>query len=82
MARLLGLYQWNGVVAKRFSYLSKPMAACMALWGFGMIVARSCSLTGVAWALKPSLKEESYTLRERLRDLYREAPAKAGCQRY
>jgi Transposase DDE domain len=81
MSRLPGLYQWNHVVAKRFSHLSKPMAACLALWSLGMIVARSCSLTAVAWAWAPILKEKFYTLRERLRDLYREAPAKAGTQR-
>jgi hypothetical protein len=81
MARLAGPYQWSGVVAKHFPHLSKPMAACLALWSLGMIVARSCSLTGVVWALKPIRKEKFYTLRERLRDLYREAPAKAGRQR-
>jgi hypothetical protein len=81
MSRLPGLYQWNQVVAKRFSHLSKPMAACLALWSLGMIVARSCSLTAVAWAWVPILNEKFYTLRERLRDLYREAPAKAGRQR-
>jgi len=81
MSRLPGLYQWNDVVAKRFPHLSKPMAACLALWSLGMIVARSCSLTAVAWAWAPILKEKFYTLRERLRDLYREAPAKAGTRR-
>jgi hypothetical protein len=81
MSRLPGLYQWNDVVAKRFAHLSKPMAACLALWSLGMIVARSCSLTAVAWAWAPILKEKFFTLRERLRDLYREAPAKAGVKR-
>lgn len=81
MSRLPGLYQWNGVIAKRFSHLSKPMAAGLALWSLGMIVARSCSLTAVAWALAPILGQKFYTLRERLRDLYREAPAKAGAKR-
>ena len=81
MSRLPALYQWNPVVAKRFSHLSKPMAAGLALWSLGMIIARSCSLTAVAWAWVPILKEKFYTVRERLRDLYREAPAKAGTQR-
>jgi hypothetical protein len=81
MSRLPGLYQWNGTVGKRFPHLSKPMAACLALWSLGMIVARSCSLTAVAWAWVPILKLKFYTVRERLRDLYREAPAKAGKKR-
>ena len=81
MSRLPALYQWNDIVAKRFPHLSKPIAACLALWSLGMIVARSCSLTAVAWAWVPILKEKFYTVRERLRDLYREAPAKAGKHR-
>src|SRR5215471_20834039 len=81
MSRPPGLYQWNAVVGKRFPHLSKPVAACLALWSLGMILARSCSLTAVAWAWQPILNEKFYTLRERLRDLYREASAKAGKQR-
>ena len=54
---------------------------CVRALTVGMIVARSCSLTAVAWAWVPILKEKFYTLRERLRDLYREAPAKAGDKR-
>jgi hypothetical protein len=45
------------------------------------VVARSCSLTTVAWALVSLLKAKFYTVRERLRDLYREALAKRGRQR-
>jgi hypothetical protein len=81
MSRLPALYQWNQVVAKGLPHLSKPMAACLALWSLGMIVARSCSLTAIAWAWVPILKEKFYTLRERLRDLYREGSAKAGAKR-
>src|SRR5262249_16947828 len=81
MPRLPALYQWNDVVAKRLPHLSKPMAACRALGSLGMILARSCSLTAVAWAWAAITKEKFYTLRERLRDLYREGPAKAGDQR-
>src|SRR5262249_36473212 len=81
MSRYPALYQWNDVVAKGLPQLSKPMAACLALWSLGMIIARSCSLTAVAWAWVPILGVKFFTLRERLRDLYREASAKAGTQR-
>jgi hypothetical protein len=81
MSRLPGLYQLNEMIGKRFTHLSKPMAGCLALWTLGMILARSCSLTAVAWILKPVVHQKFYTLRERLRDLYREAPAKAGSKR-
>ena len=81
MSRLPGLYQWTRVIARRFPHLSKPVAGCLALWSLGMIVARSCSLTAVSWALVPLLGQKFYTIRERLRDWYREAEAKAGSQR-
>src|SRR5438105_15238298 len=81
MSRHPGIYQWNKVVAKQFPHLSKPMAACLALWSLGMIVARSCSLTTIAWSWSEVLKQKFYTVRERLRDLYREAPAKHGTHR-
>ena len=81
MPRFPGMYQWNDTVAKRFPHLSKPMARCLALWTLGMIVARSCALTAVAWALEPLLQLKFHTVRERLRDLYREAAAKRGAQR-
>lgn len=46
-----------------------------------MIVARSCSLTAVADLLAPLLGQSFNTVRERLRDTYREADAKAGKHR-
>lgn len=81
MSRLPGLYQWNNEVAKQFPHLSKPMIGCLAVWSLGIIIAKSCSLTAVAWAMVPLLDQGFYTVRERLRDLYREASAKAGGQR-
>jgi hypothetical protein len=81
MSRHPGLYQWTTEVANHFPRLSKPMAAGLALWSLGMIVARSCGLTAVANALAPLLGQSFNTVRERLRDTYREAEAKAGCQR-
>src|SRR5262249_4653970 len=81
LSRSPSLYQWTRVVGKHFPHLSKPMAACLALWSLGMILARSCSLTAIAWEWAPILGQSFFTLRERLRDLYREGPAKAGNQR-
>jgi hypothetical protein len=65
----------------RFPSLSKPQALGLALWSFGMVIARSCSLTAVADVLAPLMGQPYNTLRERLRDTYREASAKAGEQR-
>ncbi len=46
-----------------------------------MVLARSCSLTAVADMLAPLMGQSYNTLRERLRDTYREAGAKAGKKR-
>jgi len=81
MSRQPELYQWIDTVAMRFPSISKPQAMGLALWSFGMIIARSRSLTAVADLLAPLLGQSFNTMRERLRDTYREANAKAGDRR-
>ena len=81
MSRQPELYQWIDTVATRFPSLSKPQALGLALWSFGMILARSCSLAAVAGLLAPLLGQSFNSMRERLRDTYREAGAKAGGRR-
>src|SRR5512144_2388572 len=81
MSRHPELYHWIDKVSNHFPHLSKPLATGLALWSFGMIVARSCSLTAVAGLLAPLLEQSFNTVRERLRDTYREANAKAGTGR-
>jgi hypothetical protein len=75
------LNQWFDTISVRFPALSKPQAFGLALWSFGMILARSCSLTAVADLLAPLLGSSFNTMRERLRDTYRESTAKAGEKR-
>lgn len=81
MSRHPELDQWIDTVVMRFPSLSKPQALGLALWSFGMVIARSCSLTAVADVLAPLLGQPYNTLRERLRDTYRNAGAKTGEQR-
>ncbi|MFZ2449192.1 MAG: hypothetical protein WAW36_01570 [Methylovulum miyakonense] len=78
MSRHPELYQWIDTVVMRFPSLSKPQALGLALWSFGMILARSCSLTAVTDLLAPLMGQTFNRMRERLRDTYREADAKAG----
>ena len=73
--------QWSATVASRFPALSKPQALGLALWSFGMILVRSCSLSSVANLLAPLLGHSFNTMRERLRDTYRESVAKSGMHR-
>ena len=72
------LNQWIDTVRRHFPAVSKPQALLLALWSFGMIIARSCGLSAVANVLALLLGKSFNTMRERLRDLYREADAKAG----
>jgi hypothetical protein len=76
MSRHPGLYQFTQEVTSHFPHLSKPMAAVLALWAFGMVLARSCGQTRVAAALAPLLGQKDNTVRERLRDWSRSAPEK------
>ena len=73
--------KWSETVASHFPALSKPQALGLALWSLGMIVVQSCSLSSVANLLAPLLGQSFNTMRERLRDTYREADAKSGAQR-
>lgn len=81
MSRRTALYRWTDEVTTAFPHLSKPQAAVLALWSFGMVLARSCALTSVALFLARLLGRQTNTLRQRLREFYQEAPAKAGTQR-
>lgn len=81
MSRHPELYQWSALVSKHFPQLSTPLATGLALWSLGMILARSCSLSAVADVVAPVLGQSFHTVRERLRDTYREADAKAGLHR-
>lgn len=68
-------------MADHFPHLSKPQATGLALWSLGMTLAHSCTLTAVAAILAPLLGQSFNTVRERLRDTYREADAKSGSKR-
>ena len=81
MSRHAPLYDWTVAVTTHFPHLSKPQAAVLALWSFGMVLARSCGLSAVATALRPLLAQPWNTVRQRLREWYKPAAAKAGAQR-
>jgi hypothetical protein len=72
------LYQWHAEVARHFPGLGKPVAMGLALWSLGMIVVGACRPSAVADGWSCRLGQPSFTVRERLRDLYREKAAKAG----
>src|SRR6266478_7447824 len=81
MSRHVPLYEWANEVATHFPNLSKPQATVLALWSFGIVLARRCTLSAVATILSPLLEKSYNTVRQRLREWYKAAPEKAGPHR-
>src|SRR4051794_31572776 len=75
------LYHWQDTLASRFPKLPRPFVIALALWSLGMIPARRCGLSSVALHLAERLGLKENSLRQRLKEFYKEAPAKAGANR-
>jgi hypothetical protein len=75
------LDQWTHEVAHAFPDLSTTQAAGLATWSVGMVLARSCALSAVAFFLAKLLKNKYDATRQRLREFYQEAKAKKGVHR-
>ena len=81
MPRPAALFRWHQTLSTYLPHLSQPQVAVLALWSVGLILAHSCGLTTVATLLAYLLARPEGTVREQLRDWYREAPAKSGATR-
>jgi len=84
------LEQWKSVIADRFPNLSKPQAVVLALWSFGMALAKSCGITSVVIILASllsvdkdhkSIVRKENSLRQRLRQWCYNAQDKNGKKR-
>ena len=67
------LHQWTTEITQAFPHLSKPQAAVLALGSFGMVLARSCSLTTVAFVRAQLLHLKPGSVGQRWREFYQEA---------
>jgi hypothetical protein len=76
-----GFDQWLTTIMPHLSPLSKPQATVLALWSFGMVLARSCALTAVSHLLAKGLKRKEQTVRQQLREWYYDVPRKRGTKR-
>jgi hypothetical protein len=76
-----GFDQWLTTIMQHLSHLSKPQAPVLALWSFGMVLARSCALSAVSHLLATGRRRKEPTVRQRLREWYYEGPRKRGAQR-
>jgi hypothetical protein len=81
MPHTQALYDWTQRVAARFTTLSPAEASVLALYSFGLVLARTSGLTTIAVHLALVLGRSANTVRQRLRELYQPAAVKAGRSR-
>ena len=71
------LKDWRQIVSQRFSHLSLPQVSGLATWSFGMVMTQSSSLTRVSTLIAKINQEKDNTVRQRLKEWYKEGKAKA-----
>ena len=76
-----GFDQWLTTIMQHLSHLSKPHATVLALWSFGMVLARSCALSAVSQMLAKGMQRKEQTVRQQLREWYYDTPRKRGAKR-
>jgi hypothetical protein len=78
VSRPLQLTSWNAELATRFPAFPAPVIAVLALYSFGMILAKVSGLSAVVLFLAQRLGLAEPPLRKRLREFYLDAAAKSG----
>jgi hypothetical protein len=78
MTRPPQLTEWQAHLASRFPELTASVVAGLALYSFGVLLARVCGLSTVTLYLAEHLRHPYDALRKRLREFYQEAEAKSG----
>src|SRR2546429_1256477 len=73
-----GFDQWLTTIMQHLSHVSKPQAIVLALWSFGMVLARSCALTAVRQLLAAGMQRQEQTVRQQRREWYDDAPRQRG----
>ncbi|KAF0214528.1 MAG: transposase IS4 family protein [bacterium] len=81
MSNQEGLYQWKEEVARKMPHLSKSQATVLALWSFGIVLAKSCALTAVSVMMAALIGKKENTLRQQLREFCYDAEDKKGKKR-
>lgn len=71
------LKDWKQIVSYRFPQLSLPQVSGLATWSFGMVMTQSSSLTRVSTLIAKINQESENTVRQRLKEWYKEGKAKA-----
>jgi len=76
-----GLASWEAIVVDKMPSLSKPEAVVLAMWSFGIVISQSCGVNNVSVFLAALLNVKENSMRQRLREWYKEANAKKGEKR-
>jgi|SanBayMetagenome_1026888.scaffolds.fasta_scaffold21974_1 hypothetical protein len=75
------LKDWSNIVSSHFSNLSLPEVTGLATWSFGIAVTKSSSLTKISELIAKINQEKINTVRNRLKEWYKEADKKTGEKR-
>ena len=81
MSHRKAVSHWEQQVSMHLGSLSRPQAHVLALWSYGMVLAKSCGITSVVALLADVLGASAPTLRQQLREWYYDAQDKKGKQR-
>ncbi|MEM6751733.1 MAG: hypothetical protein AAF630_01905 [Cyanobacteria bacterium P01_C01_bin.38] len=70
------LREWTRKVVEKMPNLTKPQAVVLAMWTFGIVMTQSSGLTTVSVFLAELLGKKENTVRQQLREWYRDAEDK------
>jgi hypothetical protein len=62
-----GVDPWRTTIRQPLAQLRKPQATVLALWSFGMVLARSCALSAVSPWLARGMPRKEQTVRQQRR---------------
>ena len=69
---------WQTEISRHLPHLSRPQAAVLALWSYGIVLTKSCGMTTVVSFLAQLLGWSKGNLRQRLREWCYDAGDKQG----
>ena len=75
------LRQFYRTIRTNLPHLTQPQAKTLALWSDAILHTGACGLTTVATYAALLLRQSQNTLRQRLREFYKDAAHKSGAQR-
>ena len=79
--KLYQIIKWTEILKKEMGHLSKKEQEVLGLWSFGVGLTRNSSLTINSIVLSEFLDKKEETMRQRLREFYKEAKKKKGKKR-